>query len=410
MNGFENCIYLDHHATTPMDERVLEKMRPFFLSQFGNPASASHPFGWEAQNAVDDARRQIAQVINAHPTEIIFTSGATESTNIALKGLFLPVANVVGRHVVTSSIEHGATLSTISALVPQGVRATQLQPQAEGFFSAEQIIDAMDKDTAVVSLFYVQNEIGSIKDISAIARAVRERGALFHCDAAQALGRVPLDCEKLDVDMMSLSGHKVYGPKGIGCLYVRRSVMDLICPLIHGGGQEWQKRSGTLNVPGIVGMAEAFRIAIIDFDEENRRIKMLRDRLLARLAALDGVHVNGTMEHRVSGNLNVSFSGIDGEELMLAICKKVAVSMGSACSSSSMGKSRVLQEIGVPPDLRQASLRFGLGRKTTAQEIDVAADLVVAEVNRQRHKIGERGKLKNILRGKNGSLKNWSQG
>ncbi len=384
MNTTGQCIYLDHHATTPMDERVLDRMRPFFLSKFGNPASSSHPFGWEAQTAVDEARAQIAKVINAHPTEIIFTSGATESTNMAIKGLFLPAPNIAKQHLVTSSIEHGATMATLRALTPFKVRATHIKPAESGVITVEQVNAAMNEQTAMVSLFYVQNEIGSINDIAAIARTVRESGALFHCDAAQALGRVPIDCANLDVDMMSFSGHKVYGPKGVGCLFIRRAVMDLVCPLIHGGGQEWQKRSGTLNVPGIVGMAEAFRLAVADFAEENNRIRSLRDRLLANLKVLDGVHVNGTMAERVSGNLNVSFAGVDGEEVMLAICRSVAVSMGSACSSSGAGSSRVLQEIGVPPELRQASLRFGIGRKNTAQEIDYASELIVAEVKRQR--------------------------
>lgn len=394
-----NCIYLDHHATTPMDERVLEIMRPFFLWQFGNPASKSHPFGWRAQDAVDHARNEVARAINAHPTEIIFTSGATESTNMAIKGLFLPKPNVLKGEILTSSIEHGATLSTCNALSPANVFVKLLKPTADGLITPDQVGDAMSENTALVSLFLVHNEIGSINPIAAIAREVRRRGALFHCDAAQALGRVGVDCQELDVDMMSLSGHKVYGPKGVGCLYVRRSAMDLICPLIHGGGQEWHKRSGTLNVPGIVGMGEAFRLAIDGFIEENRRIKGLRDRLLQHLRVLDGVHVNGTLKERVSGNLNVSFSGVDGEELVLAICRKVAISTGSACSSSGSGRSRVLEEIGVPPELRQASIRFGLGRKTSELEIDHAAGLIVEQVKRQRC-IGKGKKIIKIVRSK----------
>lgn len=384
MSDIGTCIYLDHHATTPMDERVLDTMRPFFLWHYGNPASSSHPFGWHAQNAVDEARKEIAKAINAHPTEIIFTSGATESTNMALKGLFMPAANVSGRHVVTSSIEHGATLSTVAALKPLNISSSEIKPHSSGVITADEVDNAMRENTAVVSLFFVHNEIGSINDIAAISRRVHDRGALLHCDAAQALGRVPIDCTILDVDMMSFSSHKLYGPKGAGFLYVKRSVLDLICPLIHGGGQEWHKRSGTLNVPGVVGMAEAVRLAVAEFTEENQRIKSLRDRLLKNLMVLDGVHVNGTMHDRVSGNLNVSFANIDGEVLLLNICKHVAVSMGSACSSSSTGKSRVLAEIGVPPELRQASLRFGLGRKTTTEEIDRASELIVTEVKRQR--------------------------
>lgn len=398
MNDLGACIYLDHHATTPVDERVLDKMRPFFLSQFGNPASNSHPFGWDAQNAIDDARRAIAQAINAHPTEIIFTSGATESTNMAIKGLFVPSANVVGRHLVTTSIEHGATLSTCAALAPFGVTTTMVNPSRDGVFSADAIVNAMNNDTALVSLFFVHNEIGAINDIASVAKAVKARGALFHCDAAQALGRVPIDCQALDVDMMSFSSHKFYGPKGVGFLYVRRAIMDYVCPLIHGGGQEWHKRSGTLNVPGIIGLAEAIRLAVAHFDDENKRIKSLRDRLLANLMVLDGVFVNGTMSHRVCGNLNVSFADIDGEELLLAICKHVACSMGSACSSASGGESRVLSELGIAPELRQASLRFGLGRKNTEQEIDRASELIINEVKRQREKKSGKKKLVGITR------------
>ncbi len=394
-----NCIYLDHHATTPIDERVLDKMRPFFLAHYGNPASKSHPFGWHAQDAVDEARKEIARTINAHPTEIIFTSGATEATNMALKGLFLPAPNVSGRTVITSSIEHGATLSTCIALMPLGVKTQLLSPNREGLLDEEQIDAAISDDTAVVSLFFVHNEIGSINPIVDISRKVRSRGALLHCDAAQAVGRVVIDCQNLDVDFMSFSGHKVYGPKGVGCLYVRREVMDLICPLIHGGGQEWQKRSGTLNVPGIVGMGEAFRLARENFDEENKRIAALRDQLLENLRVLEGIRVNGTLARRVSGNLNISIAGIDGEELMLAICNQVAISTGSACSSSGGGKSRVLEEIGVPSELRQASLRIGLGRKTTAHEIDFVSELIVNHVKRLRQKSGQQ-KLTKIMRSK----------
>lgn len=394
------CIYLDHHATTPMDERVFDKIKPFFLSQFGNPASGSHAFGWRAQDAVDEARAMVAEVINAHPTEIIFTSGATESTNMAIKGLFLPKANVKGRHIVTSSIEHAATISTVKALESTGVKSSIVKPSSEGPVDKARIIDAMTAETAVVSLFFVNNEIGSINSIADIGREVKKRGALFHCDAAQAMGRVKIDCAELNVDMMSLSGHKIYGPKGVGCLYVRRSVMDLICPLIHGGGQEWCKRSGTLNVPGIVGLGEAMRLAVLDFEEENNRIKYLRDRLLNNLQVLDGVHVNGTLLRRVSGNLNLSFDGIDGEELVLAICDRVAISTGSACCSFTGGKSRVLEEIGVTPELRQAALRFGLGRSTSVADIDVASKLIVEQVKIQRNRVSPKKKLVKLFRSK----------
>lgn len=392
------CIYLDHHATTPMDERVFQKIKPFFLSQFGNPASVNHPFGWDAQDVIDAAREEVARAINAHPTEIIFTSGATESSNMAIKGLFLPAPNVNRREIITSSIEHRATLSSVEALTCAKIRAIVLKPTREGLIPPDHVEASLSDHTALVSLFLVHNEIGSINNIKAIAREAKKRGALVHCDAAQALGRVPIDCQDLGVDLMSFSGHKVYGPKGVGVLYMRREVMDLVCPLIHGGGQEWCKRSGTLNVPGIVGMGEAARLAILDFHEENARIKMLRDRLLKNLQVLDGVVVNGTLEQRVSGNLNVSFADIDGEELVLAICRRVAISTGSACSSSAGKRSRVLEEIGVSGEFRQASIRFGLGRKTTESEIDTASELIISHVKKQRDKRSNKKTITKIVR------------
>lgn len=394
------CIYLDHHATTPMDPRVFSKIKPYFREQFGNPASQSHAYGWRAQDAIDQARIEIAQTINAHPTEIIFTSGATESTNMAIKGLFLPKPNVGGRHIITSSIEHGATLSTVYALDSSLVRLSIVKPFSSGLVNESQIMEEMRDDTALVSLFLVHNELGSINPIAKIARAVKQRGVLFHCDAAQALGRVKIDCQELDVDLMSFSGHKAYGPKGIGCLYIRKQIINLIAPLIHGGGQEWYKRSGTLNVPGIVGMGEAFRLARELFVKENQRIKRLRDRLYDNLMVLDGVQVNGTLDERVCGNLNVSFAGIDGEELVLAICDRVAVSTGSACSSQAFSKSKVLEEIGVPPELQQASIRFGLGRSTTKADIDVASELIVKQVKLQRQGTSNKKKIIKLARSK----------
>jgi cysteine desulfurase len=392
------CIYLDHHATTPMDERVLEKIKPFFLSEFGNPSSTSHPYGWRAQDAVDEARLLVARAINAHPTEIIFTSGATEATNTAIKGLFLPKATVHGRHIVSSSIEHGATLSTLCALDQTVAKVSLIKPSQEGLIDEENLQNSLTDETSLVSLFMVHNEVGTINSIAKLARIAKACGALFHCDAAQALGRVVIDCQELDVDLMSLSGHKIYGPKGVGCLYIRRKVMELICPLIHGGGQEWHKRSGTLNVPGIVGMGEAARLATLNIDEENTRIRGLRDRLLKNLRVLDGVHVNGTLTKRVSGNLNVSFEGIDGEELVLAICGRVAISTGSACSSSLAGKSKVLLELGISSELRQASIRFGLGRTTSTEDIDTACELIIDQVRLQRKQKNTKKKLIKVLR------------
>lgn len=378
----KNYIYLDHHATTPVDERVFNKMKAFFLSEYGNPSSKSHGFGWRAQDAVDEARVLVARAINAHPTEIIFTSGATESTNMALKGLCLPGSGRPLRQVVTSTIEHSATLAVAHALRAHGVGVHTLAPTREGIITPEQLHEVIESES-LVSLFFAHNEIGSINPIEKIARVAKAAGHVVHCDAAQAVGRTVVDCQKLGVDLMSFSGHKVYGPKGVGCLYVRKELIESIMPLIHGGGQEWHKRSGTLNVPGIVGMGEAFRLATLDFAQENQRIEQLRDRLWSNLKVLDGVFLNGSLKNRVSGNLNVSFADIDGEELVLAICDRVAISTGSACSSA-FGASRVLEALGVPAELRQASIRFGLGRCTTALEIDEASELIVQHVKRLR--------------------------
>lgn len=382
------CIYLDHHATTPLDTRVFARMEPFFFGHFGNPASKTHPYGWRAQDAVDQARIELAAAINAHPSEIIFTSGATESTNMALKGLFWPKATVEGRSILTSSIEHGATHATILALQAFGIEACMIKPNVGGCVTPELLASHLGPHIAVVSLFMVNNEIGSINDIKALSHEAKKHGALFHTDAAQALGRIPIDCQELGIDMMSLSGHKIYGPKGIGALYVRRELMPRLCPLIHGGGQEWQKRSGTLNVPGVVGLGEAARLASLALGEETNNIRALRDKLWRELQALGDVHVNGAMKERIAGNLNISFGGIDGEELLLSICHRVALSAGSACASGSRSHSRVLSELGLGGELRQATLRIGVGRSNTEAEIDEAAHLIAMEVKRQRGKKG----------------------
>lgn len=393
------CIYLDHHATTPMDTRVFDKIKPFFLSQFGNPASNSHPYGWQAQEAVKQARIEVAKAINAHPQEILFTSGATEATNMALKGLFLPTTSINKKKIVTSSIEHRATLSTIEALACLRIETEIIRPSSAGSITPDSVKRAMSDDVAVVSLFLVHNEIGSINPIADIASVVHESGALLHVDAAQAMGRVEIDCQKTSIDMMSFSGHKIYGPKGVGFLYVKRNIMPMLAPLISGGGQEQNKRSGTLNVPGIVGMGEAVRLCNLGLLQENNDIKILRDRLLDNLMALDGVHVNGSMENRVSGNLNVSFEGIDGEDLVLSICNRVAISTGSACSSNEHGQSQTLSEMGISPELRQASIRFGLGRTTTIKDVDIASQLIVDQVKRQRVE-NAKGGLTKIMRRK----------
>lgn len=359
-------------------------MKPFFLSDYGNPASITHGFGWRALEAVNEARLEIARAINAHPTEIIFTSGATESTNMAIKGLFFPESLTTRRELISSSIEHPATLSSIRALAPAGLSGIFIKPEPDGVVELARINDVLSEKTAMLSLFFVNNEVGSINDIKNISQLARKHGVYFHCDAAQALGRVKIDCQELGVDMMSLSGHKIYGPKGVGVLYMRREVMERICPLIHGGGQEWGKRSGTLNVTGIVGMGEAARLADSHLDKEVLKIKDLRDRLWQNLQVLPDMHLNGSLRNRVAGNLNVSFAGIDGEELVLGICERVAISTGSACSSGH--SSKVLQEIGVIPELRQAAIRFGIGRSNSREEIDEVAELVVSEVKKLRLK------------------------
>lgn len=380
----QRCIYLDHHATTPMDERVFLAMEPYFLHEYGNPSSF-HSYGWRASAAVDEARYKVAKSINAHPTEIIFTSGATESTNLAIKGVF---SSLLCKKFVTSSIEHKATLSTLAALSKKA-KVEVVKPASDGVVPIDAVASLVD-DQTLVSLFMVHNEVGSINDIESLGAKVKKRGGIFHCDAAQALGRVEIDCQKLGIDMMSLSGHKIYGPKGVGCLYIRRDLLESLDPLIHGGGQEWSKRSGTLNVPGIVGLGEAARIAVLDIEQENKRIGTLRDRLQENLSALDGIFINGSLKSRVSANLNVSFLGVDGEELLLAVSRFVAISTGSACSSNFCGRSHVLKEMGVPLDLCQSALRFGLGRKTTVEEIDFVSKLIVENV---KHLRGSQKKL-----------------
>lgn len=380
----ENCIYLDHHATTPLDQRVFEKMKPFFFNEFGNPASSTHPYGWTAQDAIDEARIKVASAINAHPSEIIFTSGATESTNMALKGFFFPKPSLIKKTIVSSSIEHGATLMTLCSLEAFGLSSLLIKPSPQGIITNQMLEEKITADTAIVSLSLVNNEVGAINDISALSKIAKEHKALFHCDGAQALGRVAIDVKAMGIDLMSLSSHKIYGPKGVGALYISREIIGLLCPLIHGGGQEWHKRSGTLNVPGIVGFGEAAYLAEKNLHEESAHIKSLRDIMWAELKKLDGIYLNGPTDERVAGNLNISFSGIDGEELLLSICHKVALSSGSACASGNLGQGRVLNELGIPSELRQATLRIGIGRSNTLLEIKEAAKLIASEVQKQR--------------------------
>lgn len=380
-------IYLDYHATTPADPRVAEAMAPYFTDRFGNAASRHHSFGWAARDAVEAARGQVARLAGADPREICFTSGATESNNLALKGA---VAAAAGRppHIVTVATEHRAVLDPCRRLAAGGgARLTEVAPGADGLVSPEAIERALTADTALVSVMLANNEIGVLQPLAAIAALTRERGILLHSDAAQAAGRVPVDVEALGVDLLSLTAHKLYGPKGVGALYVRRRRPRVpLAPLIDGGGHERGLRSGTLNVPGIVGFGAAAELCRGGLAPEAERIGRLRDRLLAACTGrLDGVTVNGSLDRRLPHNLNLSFAGIEGESLLVGL-DDVAVSSGAACSSASpdLEPSHVLRAIGVPPDLARASLRFGLGRWTTAEEIDYAAEKVSSLVTRLR--------------------------
>ena len=379
-------IYLDYHATTPADPRVVEAMAPYFTDRFGNAASRHHPFGWAARDAVEAARRQVARLIGADPREICFTSGATESNNLALKGA---AAGAAGRplHVVTVATEHRAVLDPCRRLVEGGARVTEVEPNPDGLVSPAAIERALTADTVLVSVMLANNEIGVLQPIPAIAALTRARGILLHSDAAQAVGRVPVDVVALGVDLLSLTAHKLYGPKGVGALYVRRRRPRVpLAPLIDGGGHERGLRSGTLNVPGIVGFGAAAEICRTELAPEAVRIGGLRNRLLAALGdRLDGVTVNGSLEQRLPHNLNVSFAGIEGESLLVGL-DDVAVSSGAACSSASpsLEPSHVLRAIGIPDELARASLRFGLGRWTSAEEIDYAADKVSSLVTRLR--------------------------
>ena len=379
-------IYLDYHATTPVDPRVVEAMAPYFTERFGNAASRHHAFGWAARDAAEAARRQVAGLIGADPREICFTSGATESNNLALKGAVTAAARP-RPHVVTVATEHRAVLDPCSRLAEGGARVTEVAPAGDGLVSPESIERALTDDTVLVSVMLANNEIGVLQPIAGIAEVTGARGVLLHCDAAQAVGRVPVDAGALGVDLLSLTAHKLYGPQGVGALYVRRRRPRLrLAPIIDGGGHERGLRSGTLNVPGIVGFGAAAEICRAELAAEGERIGRLRDRLLAALTGrLDGATVNGSLERRLPHNLNVSFAGVEGESLLVGL-DDVAVSSGAACStaSPSLEPSHVLRAIGLPDELARASLRFGLGRWTTEEEIDYAADKVSSLVERLR--------------------------
>jgi len=377
-------IYLDYAATTPADPRVASKMMQFLTldGTFGNPASRSHRFGWQAEEAVDVARNQVAELVNADPREIIFTSGATESDNLALKGA-AHAQRARGQHIITSQTEHKAVLDSCKQLESEGFTVTWLTPPANGIITPDAVRAALRDDTVLVSLMHVNNEIGVIQDIAAIGELCRARDILFHVDATQSVGKLPIDLSELKVDLMSFSAHKLYGPKGIGALYVRRKPKVTIDAQMHGGGHERGMRSGTLPVHQIVGMGEAFHLARDAQESEMARLAALRARLWQGLSALDGVQLNGDLAQSVPNILNISFAGVDGESLIMAL-KDLALSSGSACTSASMEPSYVLRAIGLDEALAHSSLRFSLGRFTTEEEIDYAIALVQKVVSRLR--------------------------
>lgn len=375
-------IYMDYSATTPVDPRVAEVMIPYLTEKFGNPASRSHSFGWTADEAVERAREQVAALVNADPKEIVWTSGATESNNLALKGAANFYADK-GKHIVTVKTEHKAILDTVRELERQGFSATYLDPESNGLVDLEKLKAALRPDTVIVSVMYVNNEIGVIQDIAAIGEMCRERGILFHVDAAQATGKVAIDLQKLKVDLMSFSAHKTYGPKGIGALYVRRKPRVRLEAQMHGGGHERGFRSGTLATHQIVGMGEAFRLAKEEMATENDRIRMLRDRLWAGLSSMEEVYLNGDMDSRVPHNLNVSFNFVEGESLIMAV-KDIAVSSGSACTSASLEPSYVLRALGRNDELAHSSIRFTVGRFTTVEEVDYTIKLLHDKIGKLR--------------------------
>jgi cysteine desulfurase len=375
-------IYLDYSATTPVDPRVADKMIPYLTEKFGNPASRSHAFGWEAEKAVEDARAEVAALINADPKDIVFTSGATESNNLAIKGA-AHFYSGKGKHIVTVSTEHKAVLDTVRELERQGFTATYLEPQENGLIDIEQFKQALRPDTIVASVMAVNNEIGVIQPIAELGEICRDKGIVFHVDAAQATGKMPIDMSQLKVDLMSFSAHKTYGPKGIGALYVRRKPRIRLEAQMHGGGHERGLRSGTLATHQIVGMGEAFRLAREEMGIENERIRRLRDKLLAGVRDIEETFVNGDLEQRVPHNLNISFNFVEGESLVMAV-KEIAVSSGSACTSASLEPSYVLRALGRSDELAHSSIRFTLGRFTTEQEIDFTVALLHRQIGKLR--------------------------
>ena len=383
-NGVKLPIYMDNHATTPLDPRVLEAMMPYFTGKFGNAASRNHSFGWEAEQAVESAREQIARLIGATAKEIIFTSGATESNNLAIKGI-AEMYRERGNHIITQVTEHKAVLDTCKRLEKYGYRVTNLPVKADGLIDLEDLKRAMDEKTILVTIMAANNEIGVLQPIREIGQICHEKGVIFHCDAVQIVGKVPFNVIQNNVDVASISGHKIYGPKGVGALYVRRRNPRVqIAAQIDGGGHERGMRSGTLNVPGIVGLGKACEIAMQDMDSEAAYLRGLRDHLRQRFESqLDYVHVNGSWEHRLPGNLNMSFVYVEGESLLMGI-NDVAVSSGSACTSATLEPSYVLKALGLGDDVAHSSIRFGLGRFNTKAEVDYVADKVIDIVKHLR--------------------------
>ncbi|AZR60478.1 IscS subfamily cysteine desulfurase [Eikenella corrodens] len=375
-------IYLDYAATTPVDQRVAEKMIPYLTETFGNPASSSHAFGWTAEEAVEKARADIAALINADAKEIVFTSGATESDNLAIKG----AANFYktkGKHLITVKTEHKAVLDTMRELERQGFEVTYLGVKENGLIDLEELKAAIRDDTILISVMWVNNEIGVVQDIPAIGEICRERKIIFHVDAAQACGKVPVDVEAAKIDLLSMSGHKVYGPKGIGALYVRRKPRVRLEAQMHGGGHERGFRSGTLPTHQIVGMGEAFRIAKEELEQDMAHYRKLRDIFLKGIEGIEEVYINGDLEHRAPNNLNVSFNFVEGESLIMAV-KELAVSSGSACTSASLEPSYVLRALGRNDELAHSSLRITFGRMTTEEEVQFAAELIKSKIGKLR--------------------------
>jgi len=382
--GVKLPIYMDNHATTPLDPRVLDAMMPYMTSTFGNAASRNHSFGWEAEKAVETAREQIAKLIGATAKEIIFTSGATESNNLAIKGVG-EMYRERGNHIITQVTEHKAVLDTCKRMEKAGFRVTYLPVKADGLIDLDDLKRAIDDKTILVSIMFANNEIGVIQPIAEIGKICREKGVIFHTDAVQAVGKIPVDVNSMNIDVLSLSGHKIYGPKGVGALYVRRRNPRVqISEQINGGGHERGMRSGTLNVPGIVGLGKACELAREEMASEDKQLRRLRDKLKAKLeSSLDYIHVNGSMEHRLPGNLNMSFVYVEGESLLMGI-NDVAVSSGSACTSATLEPSYVLKALGLGDDVAHSSIRFGLGRFNTEAEVDYVADKVIDIVQKLR--------------------------